>query len=127
MEAEKAEIPALRAEIVSIRSHYDRCISSFTQLHNCLEYLNQQGSDKQLFPIIGLSTELGRLRVWAGNTGAHQTGLLSLDHRLREVPEIHEEISELLEDLDSELGESQSHYSTSFITPFSNFLANRMV
>ena len=112
MEAEKVQIPVSQAGIISIRSHYDRCISSFTQLHNYVEYLNQKEPGKQLFPITSLSTELGRLRVWAGNTGAHQTGEFSLDNRLREVPDIHAEISELLVELDLELGESQAHYPT---------------
>jgi len=85
---------------VSIRSHYERCISSFTQLS-----LNLEATDNQLFPANGLSTELGKFRVWAGNTGAHRTGLVSLDHRLREAPDIHEEVSELLEELNSNLGE----------------------
>ena len=65
--------------------------------------------------------------MWAGNTGAHQTGLLSLDHRLREVPDVHEEISVLLEELDSELGESQAPHSSLLIIPFYNSLANRIM
>jgi len=113
MEVEEVQTPVLPR--VSIRSRYNQCIRSFTQLHNWLEYLNQKGSGKRLFPIITLSTELGKLRVWAGNTGAHQTGLLSLDHRLREVPDIHEQISELLEELNSELEEGQARYSTYLI------------
>lgn len=41
-----------------------------------------------------LQDELGRLRVWIGNLGAHrkQNDRLSLDHRLREAPGLHEEV-----------------------------------
>jgi len=97
----------VQVELVSIRSHYQRCIGSFTQLYN---FLSLEATDKQLFPVNGLSTELGRFRVWAGNTGAHRIGRVSLDHRLREVPDIHEQISELLVELNSNLGEGQAHH-----------------
>lgn len=41
-----------------------------------------------------LQDELGRLRVWIGNLGAHrkQNDRLSLDHRLREAPGLHGEV-----------------------------------
>lgn len=111
MQSNEVQIPALphdQVELVSIRSHYERCIRSFIQLYH---FLNLETADKQLFPASILSTELGRFRMWAGNTGAHRTGRVSLDHRLREVPDIHEEISELLEELSSNLGEGRAHHS----------------
>lgn len=43
--------------------------------------------------------ELGRLRVWAGNIGAHQSGQASLDYRLRDASHIKGQITNLLEDL----------------------------
>lgn len=43
--------------------------------------------------------ELARLRVWAGNVGAHQTGKVSLDHRLREASWYRDRVVELLDDL----------------------------
>ena len=43
--------------------------------------------------------ELGRLRVWAANIGAHQTGLSSLDYRLRDASHIKAQIVRLLEGL----------------------------
>lgn len=45
--------------------------------------------------------DLGRFRIWAGNYGAHrkQTDRLSLDHRLREAPEMHQEVTSHLNDL----------------------------
>ena len=43
--------------------------------------------------------ELGRLRVWAANIGAHQVGLSSLDYRLRDASHIKAQIVRLLEGL----------------------------
>lgn len=40
--------------------------------------------------------ELGRLRVWSGNIGAHQTGQSSLDYRLRDASHLLEETTRLL-------------------------------
>jgi hypothetical protein len=48
-----------------------------------------------------LQDDLGRLRVWIGNFGAHrkQTDRLSLDHRLREAPELHQEVRNHINDI----------------------------
>jgi hypothetical protein len=43
--------------------------------------------------------ELGRLRIWAANIGAHQTGQSSLDYRLRDASHIKDQIIRLLERL----------------------------
>ena len=43
--------------------------------------------------------ELGRLRIWSANIGAHQIGHSSLDYRLRDASHIRQQILELLEDL----------------------------
>ncbi|KAL9004775.1 MAG: hypothetical protein Q9188_002410 [Gyalolechia gomerana] len=43
--------------------------------------------------------EMGRLRIWAANIGAHQTGQSSLDFRLRDAPHIHQQLIDLLDDL----------------------------
>ena len=87
---------------VSIKSRYAQCLTSFNSVLDSIKY-GSHPSDSAPFPIEDLSTELGRFRVWAGNTGAHRTGRVSLDHRLREVPEIHAEISELLRELELSL------------------------
>ncbi|KAI4177640.1 MAG: hypothetical protein LQ343_000103 [Gyalolechia ehrenbergii] len=42
--------------------------------------------------------EKGRLRIWASNIGAHQTGQSSLDFRLRDAPHIHQQLIDLLGD-----------------------------
>jgi hypothetical protein len=40
-------------------------------------------------PVTLWADELGRLRVWAANIGAHQTGQSSLDYRLRDASHNH--------------------------------------
>ena len=47
--------------------------------------------------------QLGRLRVWTANIGAHQTGQSSLDYRLRDASHIRQLIVKLLEDLSQTL------------------------
>ncbi|KAJ6032215.1 hypothetical protein N7540_002947 [Penicillium herquei] len=74
-------------------------------------------------PLQDWRDELGRLRVWAANIGAHQTRQSSLDYRLRDASHIRSQIvvllgqiQELLTDLEDVLQEqndeaSQSHDS----------------
>src|SRR5438552_3752604 len=51
--------------------------------------------------------ELGRLRVWAANIGAHQTGQSSLDYRLRDASHIKDQVIRLLESLQRSLVDLQ--------------------
>ena len=81
---------------VRIASQYERCKNSFNLL---LEDLNDQTIAERLL------NEFGRFRVWAGNSGAHRTGRVSLDHRLREAPHLHEELTKLLRELNGDLEE----------------------
>ena len=48
---------------------------------------------------VAWTDELGRLRVWAANIGAHQTGQSSLEFRLRDASNIKTQIEHLLKDL----------------------------
>ena len=52
--------------------------------------------------------QLGRLRVWTANIGAHQTGQSSLDYRLRDASHIRQLIVKLLEDLSQTLKDVQN-------------------
>ncbi|KAL9633029.1 MAG: hypothetical protein Q9204_003563 [Flavoplaca sp. TL-2023a] len=56
--------------------------------------------------------ELGRLRIWAGNVGAHQSGSSSLEFRLRDSSHIRDEVKNLLTDLERLLAEAQKYIST---------------
>ena len=87
---------------VSIASHYARCIQLFNQLHLLLE-----SSKCEQVLLQNLLDELGRFRVWASNAGAHRTGRVSLDHRLREASHIHAHVTELLGELNKDLREGK--------------------
>lgn len=49
--------------------------------------------------------ELGRFRVWLGNVGAHRSGRISLDYRLREAANMRDSVLELLKDLGDNIRE----------------------
>ncbi|KAJ0417767.1 hypothetical protein BJY00DRAFT_315559 [Aspergillus carlsbadensis] len=51
-------------------------------------------------PIHKWTDELGRLRVWAANIGAHQNGQSSLDYRLRDASHIRQQTVEVLRGLE---------------------------
>lgn len=84
---------------VSIASQYTDCTNSFNKLLECIEASNNQAIAQRL------SNEFGRLRIWAGNSGAHRSGRVSLDHRLREASHLHEELTKLLGELHQDLEE----------------------
>ncbi|KAJ5885706.1 hypothetical protein N7504_011542 [Penicillium tannophilum] len=74
---------------------------SFT-LDNCLKELADVASSRvQRYESEVSQTrwldELGRLRIWAGNTGALQRDQLSLDYRLRDASHLKNEISRILQ------------------------------
>ncbi|KAL4908772.1 hypothetical protein BDW74DRAFT_174004 [Aspergillus multicolor] len=81
----------------SINSLLGACARSFAsalnpQLYNHADYVNSS---------VDLDEELGRLRLWAGNLRAHRKprDRLSLDHRLREAPELLKLACEHLSDI----------------------------
>ena len=86
---------------VSIASQYTHCKNSFNKLLECTEASNNQVIAQRL------SNEFGRLRIWAGNSGAHRSGRVSLDHRLREASHLHEELTKLLGELHQDLEEGE--------------------
>ena len=79
---------------ISIASQYARCKISFNNLLQNVEKSNDQAAALRL-----LLNEFGRFRVWAGNAGAHRTGRVSLDHRLREASHIYDALTKLLGEL----------------------------
>lgn len=86
----------------------------------CLQLLNQiQGLVEQPgyrfeqdVSIDSWTDELGRLRVWAANIGAHQTGQSSLEFRLRDASHISQHITRLLKDLEGVLHEVEDELSS---------------
>ncbi|KAJ5629739.1 Zinc finger C2H2 [Penicillium herquei] len=71
-----------------------RCLRSLNQL--VTEDLSSFDSE---VPQALWKDELGRLRVWAANIGAHQTGQSSLDYRLRDASHIKNQIIRILQRL----------------------------
>ncbi|CEL05107.1 hypothetical protein ASPCAL06227 [Aspergillus calidoustus] len=90
--------PDDRLELVaSTSSLLDSCIRAFGSilkqpLDSNQDYINST---------VNLHDELGRLRLWAGSFGAHrkEKDRLSLDHRLREAPELHKLVRDHLSDI----------------------------
>ena len=93
---------------VSIESYYLLCMNSCDQLRTLLEAPKCAPSEKRLLP--NVVDQIGRFRVWAGDTGANQGGRLriSLDYRLREASHIHAQVTGLLQELDDSLKEGDT-------------------
>lgn len=77
------------------------CLKSFNQLQEQVE--QPEYSREADVSHASWGDELGRLRVWAANIGAHQTGQSSLDFRLRDASHISNQITKLLRDLEQSL------------------------
>lgn len=81
----------------SISSSIIACLKSFNEFIEEIRHLKETS-------VRGLvagawEDELGRLRMWAANIGAHQTGQSSLDFRLRDASHVREQIVKLLQGL----------------------------
>ena len=80
----------------------------------CLKRFNGLTADTKLkawsseVPPDSWADELGRLRVWAANIGAHQTGQSSLDYRLRDASHIRAQTFKLLERLQRTLDDAEA-------------------
>lgn len=79
------------------------CLKSFNQLHERVE--RPDYSHEGEVPSVSWGDELGRLRIWAANIGAHQTGQSSLEFRLRDASHISTQIKNLLRELDQSLND----------------------
>ena len=77
------------------------CLKSFNRLAEQVERPDYNREAEVSLTLWG--DELGRLRVWAANIGARQTGQSSLDFRLRDASHISNQITKLLEDLEQSL------------------------
>lgn len=78
--------------MTTISSILNRCLNELNLLtaYNALAQIPE-------VPPLQWQDELGRLRVWSGNIGAHKTGQSSLDYRLRDSSHIRNEILKLLQ------------------------------
>lgn len=81
----------------SISSSIIACLKSFNEFIEGIQHL-EEAKGREI--VAGAwEDELGRLRMWAANIGAHQTGQSSLDFRLRDASHVREQIIKLLQSL----------------------------
>jgi hypothetical protein len=100
----------------TIASRYNTCATSFTWLNQlCIK--PDYNYAEQVAPS-AVQDEFGRFRVWAGNIGAHRTGRVSLDYRLREASHMYQRVTELLDELNTTLKEGMKLYIFLKFTPF---------
>jgi hypothetical protein len=71
------------------------CGRSLSRLCDILTSEECKYADQIELPVA--EDELGRFRVWAGNVGAHRSGRVSLDYRLREARDMREGVCDLLD------------------------------
>ncbi|OQD62647.1 hypothetical protein PENPOL_c011G06806 [Penicillium polonicum] len=86
--------PSARTSTTNISFAVVQCLKDLSRLVS--EDLSSFASE---VPPALWKDELGRLRVWAANIGAHQTGQSSLDHRLRDASHIKEQTLRVLQRL----------------------------
>ena len=101
------------AEVIS--SRHSICIALFdafdAALHDALAGTINASTQEELGETARLLVEqLGRFRVWAGSTGAHRVGTMSLDHKLREASHVHNRVIELLQELEEFLIEGMNRF-----------------
>ncbi|KAL8648704.1 MAG: hypothetical protein Q9226_005888 [Calogaya cf. arnoldii] len=85
------------------------CLRSFGELIRGIDAPQYTYEDE--VAVASWVDELGRLRIWAGNVGAHQSGLSSLEFRLRDASHIRDEVTDLLTNLERLLDEAQEYLS----------------
>ncbi|KAL8829824.1 MAG: hypothetical protein Q9170_006004 [Blastenia crenularia] len=91
---------------VSISSSIVACLKAFNQfIEEIQDADTQRPAD---LAVQSWQDELGRLRIWAANIGAHQKNQSSLDYRLRDSTHIRHQITRLLNDLVTRLGEARA-------------------
>ena len=74
----------------SIATSVIACLTSFNELIGETNGLPPHDTGELGLIPAAWEDELGRLRMWAANIGAHQTGQSSLDFRLRDSSYIRE-------------------------------------
>lgn len=87
----------VHSQIQSTTSISEVVIKSLKHITGLFE--NKSLHEQDDVPVALWQDELGRLRLWAANIGAHQRGESSLDHRLREASHIKDQTLRLLERL----------------------------
>ncbi|KAL8952125.1 MAG: hypothetical protein Q9222_001937 [Ikaeria aurantiellina] len=104
IDTDRSNSQQLQTTAVSISSAVVKCLKTFNSF---IEEAQQAGTQRpEGFVVQAWRDELGRLRIWAANIGAHQTNQSSLDYRLRDSTHIRKQIMKLLDDLKVRLWEA---------------------
>ena len=84
-------------------------VASLKAFNALVEKLNSTDPDDlpESLSIGQWEDELGRLRMWAANIGAHKTGQSSLDFRLRDASHIRNQILKLLKNVEASIDSAQ--------------------
>ena len=82
----------------SIPALFNSCLNAFKTI--CSRIERETTADTELAQVIQWQDELGRLRLWAANIGAHRTGQSSLEFRLKDSSHIRQQVTKLLLDLE---------------------------
>ncbi|KAL8702444.1 MAG: hypothetical protein Q9201_004395 [Fulgogasparrea decipioides] len=88
----------------SISASIIACLKAFNAFVEQLQDLDNKNPARLL--VQRWQDELGRLRMWAANIGAHQTNQSSLDYRLRDSSHVRRQIIKLLDQLLNRLHEA---------------------
>ncbi|KAL8791920.1 MAG: hypothetical protein Q9195_005496 [Heterodermia aff. obscurata] len=89
-----------------IASRCRDCSTLFHQLLSAIQGSLSDPLDSYQITESWVQDELGRFRVWLGNVGAHRSGRISLDYRLREAASMRDSVLELLDDLRNNIQEA---------------------
>ncbi|KAL8816857.1 MAG: hypothetical protein Q9223_004209 [Gallowayella weberi] len=74
------------------------CLGTFTKLGKLVSTPSYERYESEVLAAAWID-ELGRLRIWAANVGAHQSSQSSLDFRLRDASHIRNQVVKLLTSL----------------------------
>lgn len=91
----------------SIAAHVRRCLDLFLDLVGSVESPTTGRIDSSEPAFLHKARdEHTRFKIWAGNIGAHRTGMSSLDYRVRDASHIRMQIVKLLRDLAARIEDS---------------------
>ncbi|KAK3345889.1 hypothetical protein B0T25DRAFT_462035 [Lasiosphaeria hispida] len=97
----------------SIADHVLSALEAFRALSETLVFADGSEDDDGIglsrsISLPRVNDELARLKVWAGNIGAHRSGRSSLDYRLRDASHLRDQVVRLLEDISESLQDANS-------------------
>lgn len=98
---------ASHAPTSTIAARCGACSSSFHELSSTIHGMSSNSHYHEQISESLVQDELGRFRVWLANVGAHRSGRVSLDYRLREASHMRQSVLELLDDLKENLSDGR--------------------